>query len=654
MDTTLTLLLKASNQTNTALSQFQRDLDAGKKSLSMMGDIAKKVGVYIASFVSVNAIGNAISSMQRLTRETAEAVEQTDRLAQAIGLTAEKMSALQFSGRMNDVDDLTSSMKAFTKAIAESADESSKASRTFAAMGIDTANGTRSVAELLGEVADRFEGYRDGARKAALAQELFGRSSMDLIGWLNQGSEGLRKDAERAQAFGLIIDQDLVQKSKRLGDAWKMIGEMVTGFGNALVRTAGPAMATVIEFLTGIEQPREAFQNLAQSVEWIFTKTIQVIGTLIMTIITGIENITDRLTGLIIAIGMGFQGKTDEAQEFLKGWNAQIEENTKQLERSISRLWKGYSEFNVILKAGIASKTAKQEAPLIPADRAGRAGFDRSGFAIENAEPIKQARPIAEAALADPNNYFAQLQLKMEETAAAWGTMAQQMASTTVNMVTGAVQGLSNAMTALIMGTKTAAAAFSEFAISMATNFIQSILQMILWAKVALPILTALGVLSGGATAATGAAVTNAALISTIATAGAIAARAEGGIIPGAPSSKDNRLAMVATGEYVVQAAAVQRYGAGLFEALNRMQVGPSALAGMRFERPPMSRSSSFATGGFVAGGVGQSVNVMPAPVQIAILNSKQELADFLRSRSGQKVIADSITGRKIDLGLRS
>lgn len=45
---------------------------------------------------------------------------------------------------------------------------------------------------------------------------------------------------------------------------------------------------------------------------------------------------------------------------------------------------------------------------------------------------------------------------------------------------------------------------------------------------------------------------------------------AGGGLIPGAPSSRDNTISAVASGEYVINAGAVQHYGPGVFDALNR------------------------------------------------------------------------------------
>lgn len=57
---------------------------------------------------------------------------------------------------------------------------------------VQDANGNlKSSDQLLKEVAGKFAGYQDGAAKAALAQELFGRSGAELMPLLNAGAEGI-------------------------------------------------------------------------------------------------------------------------------------------------------------------------------------------------------------------------------------------------------------------------------------------------------------------------------------------------------------------------------------------------------------------------------------------------------------------------------
>lgn len=64
---------------------------------------------------------------------------------------------------------------------------------------------------------------------------------------------------------------------------------------------------------------------------------------------------------------------------------------------------------------------------------------------------------------------------------------------------------------------------------------------------------------------------------------GSILARADGGYVsgPGTPTS-DSIPAMLSNGEYVIRAAAVNRYGVGFFDSLNQMKTGSSSPAPVR------------------------------------------------------------------------
>jgi hypothetical protein len=260
---------------------------------------------------------------------------------------------------------------------------------------------------------------------------------------------------------------------------------------------------------------------------------------------------------------------------------------------------------------------------------------------IEDVERVASIMSEVEGA-----TFFGRLRQNVKELRAEWGNMAVSMANGITGTVTGAMNGLSTAISNVIMGTQTAAEAFGQFALNMATSFIASVVQMVLMAKVAIPVLTALGVLSGGATAATGAAVTGASLGYAAALSSAYAGGlAEGGLIPGAPSDRDNRIAAVATGEYIARAAAVEHYGAGLFEALNQMRIPKDMLDGYRL---PSWRSG---TGAFSGGGLVQPGSAM-GDLGIAVFDDRARMNRWLRSRRGRSVIFDINSGQALDLGI--
>lgn len=130
----------------------------------------------------------------------------------------------------------------------------------------------------------------------------------------------------------------------------------------------------------------------------------------------------------------------------------------------------------------------------------------------------------------DPSSFADQWKAASVAIQNAWGTMAQQVSGGAFSLLNQGVHGLANSLTAVIMGTKRAGDAFKEFGISMLTSFVEMITQIALESLVVIPILTALGVLSGGATAQAGSVATIAALTaSQSAISGFIGAREFGG-----------------------------------------------------------------------------------------------------------------------------
>lgn len=164
--------------------------------------------------------------------------------------------------------------------------------------------------------------------------------------------------------------------------------------------------------------------------------------------------------------------------------------------------------------------------------------------------------------------FSGQLAKRTNELAEAYGNMAKNMANVTFDTVTAGVQGLGNAITSIVMGTKTAAQAFAQFGMSLLTNFINMIVTSILYAKVAIPILTALGVLSGGTTSATGAAVTTTALAAGSAAASSAMSGgfASGGYTGDGPTMEV--AGMVHRGEFVVPASRTREIGVANLEAM--------------------------------------------------------------------------------------
>ena len=125
---------------------------------------------------------------------------------------------------------------------------------------------------------------------------------------------------------------------------------------------------------------------------------------------------------------------------------------------------------------------------------------------------------------------------------------------------------------------------------------------------------------------------------------------ATGGLIPGSPSHKDNRFAHVASGEYVVRTSAVQHYGPGFFDQLNRMSIP----------------RTGFATGGLVGDRDGYTPLLAPVSatspnvkvnghsVTLIQTRDRSEMLQALQSSEGEKIVVGHVKKNRTTVGIKS
>jgi lambda family phage tail tape measure protein len=159
--------------------------------------------------------------------------------------------------------------------------------------------------------------------------------------------------------------------------------------------------------------------------------------------------------------------------------------------------------------------------------------------------------------------------------------------------------GLGNAFSDIALGTEKASQAFANFGKSM----LQTATQMMMQKAVQMM----LGSVFGGFGGFLASSASSEAMAFHNATS---TKRATGGLLAGPPSSKDNLLIQAATGEYVLRASAVQKFGAAHFDAYNRGEL-PASVRGYAtggVVGSPMMPSSS--SGGKPGVNVSVTVNV--------------------------------------------
>jgi hypothetical protein len=220
--------------------RLQQDMDKAKTTVeNTMAKISKAAG---AAGMALGALGVTVGvgAFAGWIKGAIDAADETSKLAQKIGLAVPQVAGLQLAFRQSGIDAgaLQTSMSKLSVAIADGND-------AFVAMNISTkkADGTlKTTREMLGDIADKFKDYEDGAAKTALAVQIFGRAGADLIPLLNGGSEALDEFDAMAKKLGLTLDEDTAKRAEKFNDTLDLMGQ---GFKGISAQVAAQMLPTL-------------------------------------------------------------------------------------------------------------------------------------------------------------------------------------------------------------------------------------------------------------------------------------------------------------------------------------------------------------------------------------------------------------------------
>jgi hypothetical protein len=123
--------------------------------------------------------------------------------------------------------------------------EQQKAFREFGVSVTDSVGRMRPMNDVMLDAADRFAQMEDGAEKAALAQQLFGRAGTALIPLLNEGSKGLKAMGDQAQRLGLVISDQAAQAADAFNDTLDQTRAATLGLANSIGAAILPSLTSL-------------------------------------------------------------------------------------------------------------------------------------------------------------------------------------------------------------------------------------------------------------------------------------------------------------------------------------------------------------------------------------------------------------------------
>lgn len=203
------------------------DLEGSFRKLAALSFAGLSVGGLAAS---ISSAINAAAAMEELSQKT--------------GIATEKLTALDYAMRREGVttEAFSKGMKELSKNMIEAGEASSKAGKLFAELGVNAKGDTR---EALLKIADTFAALPDGATKAALSVELFGKAGVDLIPALNNGAEGIARIEEQARKLGITFDSETGRAAKKFSDDMFALSESTKALGVSLATQLLPSLTNI-------------------------------------------------------------------------------------------------------------------------------------------------------------------------------------------------------------------------------------------------------------------------------------------------------------------------------------------------------------------------------------------------------------------------
>lgn len=309
----------------------------GKKFLSGVGTAAKwGAAIGGAAIAGAAAIGG-------LAMRSAEATDRIDKLSARTGLSKKAFQEWDYVLGQNgvNIEVMKNGMKTLTKFMAEAADGNEDVYNKFEQLGValfDTTGKLREQEDVMKDTLKSLADLPNGAEKAALATELFGKAGSELMPMLNNGSASIDELTKRAHELGLVMSDDAIAAGVKLGDT---MDDVKKSFG-AITTQLG------VQFMPAVQAVLEWVLSAMPTIQVIMGGTFNLIGDLVSTVSGSINTI------LIPAFQMffsetssgaeGFQGTMQGLWDFIEPLMQDLQALFQTILKAIAGFWKTYGD----------------------------------------------------------------------------------------------------------------------------------------------------------------------------------------------------------------------------------------------------------------------------------------------------------------------
>ena len=296
------------NKTERQIKELSKTTDeAGGKFSGLgekLGSFAKAAGVALAAVgTAAVAAGKKLFDM---AKETAEAGDVIDKNSQKVGLSAESYQKWDYAMKVagTEMSSCTTGLKTLTNTFDDANNGSQGAIEKFERLGLsmdEIKNLSRE--DLFGKVVESLQGVASETEKAAIANDLFGKSGQDLIPLFNMTNDELQGLMQEAEDYGMVMSNEAVKASADFKDSLTLLSGTVDGLKNQMVAELLPGLTDITTgfagLLAGVEGADEEIQrgveSLAEAINEVLPKVVSIISDVLQAILKQAPDIFKNL-----------------------------------------------------------------------------------------------------------------------------------------------------------------------------------------------------------------------------------------------------------------------------------------------------------------------------------------------------------------------
>lgn len=288
-------------ETSSKLKTFEGQLkEVGNANLKALSEQFKEAGTKIDSVgqslkgVSMAAAG-VVAGLGAISVKAGIAADDLNTMSKVTGIGTGDLQKYSYAADLVDVsvEDIAKANKKLAKNAYEAASGTGKQAETFQKLGINVldSNGELKDSEtIFQEVMKGLSGVENETERAAIAQELMGKSAANLNPLIEDGGETYKMVADTMAKYGLdYVDQETLDKANEFNDSldtMKLLGSVAFAqVGSQLAGYLAPALEKVVDLVGR------------------FASWLSKLDPGLLTVIAGIAAVVAVLAPLLIGIG---------------------------------------------------------------------------------------------------------------------------------------------------------------------------------------------------------------------------------------------------------------------------------------------------------------------------------------------------------------